>query len=122
MKGVRIVDDKPIFFRRKKLARHVREWEDALRPHVPSRPVAGPIAMEIALDYPHTQDSRRRGPRVPKVSRPDVDGAVKQLIDTCQQLGFFVDDAHVYELTVTKWHSEKVGIRLRIETATPRSL
>jgi Holliday junction resolvase RusA-like endonuclease len=115
MKRVRVVNGKPRFFHGAKMQRQARDWSLLLSSHRPPAPRTGPLALEIELHYAHTRESLKIGEFVPKVSRPDVDGAVKHLIVTMQRVGFFADDAKIASLTCVKYHAPETGIMISLK-------
>lgn len=75
--------------------------------HRPSEPVTGPIRLEIYWFYPPT--GRHKGGEW-KTTKPDVDNAVKTLIDRMTRLGFWKDDSQIAALTVSKSYLDVPGV------------
>jgi Holliday junction resolvase RusA-like endonuclease len=117
MKRLRFVNGKPRFFHLAKLRAEADGWGLWLRKYAPREPFTGPVFVRVSLEYPHTQASRKLGTLVPKTSRPDVDGAVKHIIDAMQGAGYFVNDAQVQRLEVTKWHGDRPAIDIQVGPA-----
>lgn len=96
-------------------------WQAVLEPYRPETPLAGPLRLEISLTWPHTRESagraRKRGVgAVPKTTRPDGDNLVKMIKDVMQKLGYFPDDARIYDERVTRWHGDYPGVFVRLES------
>lgn len=68
----------------------------------PERPIEGPVALGLVFAY-SIKDKKKRGTM--KTSRPDCDNIVKLVIDVMTELGFWVDDAQICQLRVTKMWS-----------------
>lgn len=123
-KRVRVVRNRrgqhvPVFYRGADIKRQVETWAALLRPHVPATPLTGPVALSIALVYPHLAKTpvRDQGAYRPKVSKPDVGNAVKEIEDTLVTMGFLADDQQVARLVAEKWHgpADAVGVHITIE-------
>ena len=69
----------------------------------PVTPIEGPVSLDIDFDY-FIKDKKKRGRW--KTSRPDVDNVAKLLIDCMTKLGFWVDDAQIARLRVSKHYAE----------------
>ena len=56
---------------------------------------------------------------LPNGARPDCDNLVKIVGDVLTKLQFYKDDGQVFDLRVSKFWGEKVGITVTIEEAKP---
>lgn len=88
---------------------------DAVRPHLPSDPIATPITAQFAfhLDRPGRL-KRRKDPdgRMPCDSRrDDCDNLAKAVMDVLTQCRLWADDGLVWRLLVSKQWAEKHGGR-----------
>lgn len=119
MKRVRVVRGKPVFFHGAKMRREAATWSALLAPHAPAAPLDGPLALSVRLVYPHRKATPKRdlGRTMPKVSKPDLDGAAKHLIDQLTRLRFIADDARVARLSLEKWHGPESAVGIHITIA-----
>lgn len=83
-----------------------------VRPYRPKEPSTGPISLTIDL-YFDIKNKKLWGQY--KTTKPDCDNYVKELTDVMTQEKFWIDDAQVVELHVTKHFAEKAEIRITIE-------
>lgn len=108
----------PRFFQPPALRVEENTWAALLRPHVPLRPMSGPVELSVSLVYPHVSRTpkRDRDRLLPKISKPDAGNAAKHLEDTLVRMRFLEDDRQVVRLSVEKWHGppSQVGVRVRI--------
>lgn len=89
-----------------------------MTPHVPSKPLDGPLMLEVQWGYPW----RKSEPRKNRVrgykhcdTRPDADNLCKMLMDCLGGSGFFNDDGQIAKLNFSKWWCEHPGIWIKIE-------
>lgn len=68
----------------------------------PETPIEGPVALGLVFAYA-IKDKKKRGKM--KTSRADCDNICKLVIDVMTELGFWVDDAQICQLRVTKMWS-----------------
>ena len=99
-------------------AKSVREELMALfRPYVPKNPYRKPVRVVIEWGYPYLKSVRKRdiGKLIPCITRPDCDNLEKGLFDIMTRMGFWVDDAIVWDVRFRKFYTEEAGIGVEIE-------
>jgi Holliday junction resolvase RusA-like endonuclease len=77
-------------------------------PHRPAKPLEGPIKLSLCfvMKRPVALNGKKFNQgRIPADKRPDCDNMAKCTTDAL--LGFFVDDAQITELNVSKWYAAK---------------
>lgn len=125
------LDGKPQFFKSSKAEKALAPLHHALREARPTRPVPGPVALDVEVTWPwrsedlSTKAKRAKaeaGGRIWKATKPDLDNWVKDLQDALVTWGFIVSDQEVAELTARKFHGSEPGIRIRIRTLFAPSL
>ena len=92
------------------LARARESIEAAIAPHSPSRPLTGPLSVEVRWCYP-LMGRHRQGE--PYAQKPDIDNSVKALLDALVRLGFISDDRLIAELRVVQAWAEPPGVYVR---------
>lgn len=104
-------DERPAFY-------PSREWsaaEDTLRahlePHRPSERMTGPVMLSVVWCFP----ANGCADGAPWLDKPDTDNLEKGLKDIMTDLGWWEDDAQVFDSHTTKIHSRVTGIRIDIE-------
>tara|TARA_Y100000593_G_scaffold93571_1_gene188936 strand:- start:215 stop:664 length:450 start_codon:yes stop_codon:yes gene_type:complete len=88
-----------------------------LAPHVPERPIEGPISLRVSWIWPWRKgDSKKIRARkaIPYTSRPDLSNLVKMLEDCMTRLAFWKDDSQVAELEIRKALGDNNGIGIEI--------
>jgi Holliday junction resolvase RusA-like endonuclease len=117
-KGIRIVNGRPMFFKKSKVVREGNMLVALLSPYRPQAPYRGPLSLEIGFTFPHLKSAPKKilALKVPKETRSDLDNLSKELIDLFAKLGFIEDDAQIARMLLEKWHGpeDQVGIRIRI--------
>ena len=107
------------FFKSKEQAAAESDLLSLLRPHAPTLPLVGALAVRVELRWPYRKSERpanvRAGVDLPHTGKPDVDNAVKALLDCMTRLAFWRDDSQVAALTITKHWSAAPGIAIKIE-------
>ena len=88
-------------------------FEYSLKRYRPKKPSTAPISLTLILYFDIKGPKKLWG--TPKTTRPDCDNYAKELIDSMTTLGFWEDDAQVYELKVKKYYAEKSTIYVRVE-------
>ena len=92
---------------------------EAAKPYLPKAPMQGPIECNITFYFPRPQShyGKRKGelylkPDAPQwhAQKPDVDNAIKALMDALTTLGMWMDDAQVVSMLVSKKYSETIGV------------
>lgn len=125
-KGERAVigeDGKPfvIHYKRAEIKRIEAAFCEALRPHAPPAPLAGPLGVSFALYFPATKDGaakmKRAGVAVRrKVTKPDLDNSLKSALDCMTRERFWPDDSAVALLHAEKFETvgkPRVAVRVR---------
>ena len=84
----------------------------ALKPHRPAQPLTGCVALHVALFF-SVKERAKWGKY--KASRPDADNYCKELIDVMGSLGWWLDDAQIVKLSITKQYAEKASIFIHCE-------
>lgn len=88
-----------------------------LMPYQPKKPMEGALKLEIDLFYSwrksEPKKNRAKG-QMPITTRPDVDNLVKQILDCFTRLAFWVDDAQVFDLHITKFYTDTPMMRVKI--------
>ena len=100
---------RPVFFKQKKATDYERVVAWSAGPHTPPVPFAGPIKMSVVfvLKRPIALNAKKYPVgRIWATKRPDVDNLVKNLQDSLK--GFWLDDAQVVELHLTKVYAAKI--------------
>jgi Holliday junction resolvase RusA-like endonuclease len=125
-KRLRIVRGRPMFFHGQRMREQEQTWTALLAPHVPDKPVAGPLSLSMRLIYPHLKSARKRDRSliVPKGSKPDADNVAKHIIDLLSRLRFIEDDQSVARLIIEKYFGPEafIGIRIQIAPMTGASI
>lgn len=91
------------YFKSQRLQQTEDFYLNELKAYAPTSPITGAVSLSIDFDY-FTPTKKRRGTW--KTSRPDCDNLVKILIDCMTKLGFWLDDAQVARLRVSKQYAE----------------
>ena len=91
------------YFKSQRLQQTEDFYLNELRSYAPISPITGAVSLSIDFDY-FTPTKKRRGKW--KTTRPDCDNMVKILIDCMTKLGFWLDDAQVARLRVSKRYAE----------------
>lgn len=115
-----MIGGKPRFFAKKE---HQTAENDLLllcSAHAPFYPLVGPVILTVKFVFPFKKNEtkRRIGMGIlPNGARPDCDNLVKIVGDVLTKLQFYKDDGQVFDLRVSKFWGEKVGITVTIEEA-----
>lgn len=114
-KGVQIVHGRPHFYEKKSItaARDFYAW--AFSVHAPDEPMKGAITVRLGFHYPA---KRKKDIGQPKITRPDCDNLAKLVIDVMTDLGFWVDDAQITTLMISKDYGDISGIEVCIMEVT----
>lgn len=93
----------------------IHEWKRAVAvaalPFRPREPIDEPIWLRLWFSFPPKRE------RVWHTQRPDADNLAKPIMDALTELGFWRDDALIYELRVRKVHATNaanVGVAVAI--------
>lgn len=96
----------------------VNDYLTLLRPYAPEKPMMGPVVMTVEFVFPwrksETKKNRALG-RLPMTSKPDWDNAAKTLADVMTKLGFWMDDAQVFDGRSMKFWGDDVGVTIECE-------
>jgi Holliday junction resolvase RusA-like endonuclease len=93
-------------------------WMAVLRPFAPSTPLVGPLRALIDLTWPFRKGDGmrvRKNGRIPCDVKPDCDNMAKTIFDVMALLGYFSNDAQIFDLIVTKWFGDEPGITFHIQ-------
>lgn len=112
MKGVRVVNGKPYFYRKDNVDSARHKFIIALRPHKPNAPIDKPVRLYLWFAY-DVKDKKKWGKYKPTV--PDVDNIAKEFIDSMKAVGIFEDDAVVVDLRIIKTYAEEASIMVQYE-------
>ncbi len=86
-------------------------WQALLEKHRPTKPMEGPIRLNVTLLY-HV---KRKTPFfAPKTTRPDGDNLLKIIKDAATRAGWWFDDAQVFREQIARYQTsgeETVTIR-----------
>ena len=88
-----------------------------LMPHVPARPLEGPLKLEVIWTYPWRKSEKKSNLKlfwIPCDTRPDADNLCKLLLDAMTRLGYWNDDGQVYSLYFRKGWGDQPGINIKI--------
>lgn len=90
--------------------------------HRPATPFSGPVRVDLELVFPRPKrliEGRPETERIPYTPKPDRDNCDKLVLDQLTKLGFWGDDAQVYDGRITKWYQalrgDPAGVRVIIE-------
>lgn len=110
MKGVNFRTGR--FYEKPEVARARRDLTYELYKQRPKTPYDGAVAVNVTWMYAN-KDKRKH--LRPKTTRPDLDNAVKLLLDVMTTVGFWDDDAQVVELSMRKYWSLQGAIKIEIK-------
>lgn len=115
-KGERVIfkNGRPVIIHYKKdtvtSARHAFMLK--LKKYRPAEPSDKPIKLTVFL-YFDVKNKRLWGK--PKTTKPDNSNFIKEFEDAMTAVGFWRDDAQIYDLRVLKYYAEKATIVVRWE-------
>jgi Holliday junction resolvase RusA-like endonuclease len=98
-------------------------WKSAIArevgPHLPEKPLGGPVAVSLHLSMPRPKAHYKRGVlrlEAPAwhTSRPDADNVLKAVLDALTTVGLWHDDAQVCRVTVDRKYGERPGALLEV--------
>lgn len=96
----------------------VNDYLTLLGPYAPEKPITGPVVMTIEFVFPwrksESKKNRAMG-KFPMTSKPDWDNLAKTLADVMTKLGFWIDDAQVFDGRSLKFWGDDVGITIEFE-------
>lgn len=105
---VRVVNGQPVFVTATRVRMEATEMLHGFRRQLPEgwKASAEPAFVEIRLFYPMLKgEELPEGVEIPHDVRPDADNLVKSILDSMTRALVWVDDAQVYDLSVSKWRS-----------------
>jgi len=110
---VTLVNKKPVFYKPEKLKQARSTIIKHLIPFKPSKPIEGPIKLQVIWRFPKGKKHKHLEWRV---TRPDTDNLEKMLKDCMTEVGFWIDDAQVVVEHVEKlWSDDPTGIAIEIQ-------
>lgn len=88
-----------------------------LMPHRPLKPLEGAIILDVKWVYPFrkSEPQKNRYDGLPCVTRSDADNLCKLLLDCMTRLGYWLDDAQIFDLHFTKFYSDNPRIEIEIK-------
>ena len=105
--------------------KNVRETEHTLTQLLamnrPADMMEGPLSLRVTIVWPHNKSASKKVqamPLVPKKTKPDGDNCLKSLKDVMQRLGFYKDDALIWREAIRRFHGQKPGVYIDLETDT----
>ena len=120
-KGARIAGKFIQFFKKKKVREAEKLFTALFKPYAPTVPMKGNLKLTMEWFFPYRKSEKksivREGRIIPHTVRPDLDNLEKLPIDTLTKLGFWRDDAQVYDKHTTKYWAPKGKISIKIESA-----
>ena len=99
-------------------AKSVREELMALfMKYVPNKPLEKPLQVTVEWGYPYLKTVRKKdiGKIIPCGTRSDCDNLAKGWCDIMTRLGFWKDDALIWDLRFRKFYTDRPGIGVKIE-------
>lgn len=100
----------------------------AAEPHRPKNMIEGPVAISVIFLMPRPQWLCKKKTLslhlVPCTAKPDLDNAIKAMMDALKQAGWFKDDAQVQCLFIEKYYADlgtPPGANVRIQWNTDGS-
>lgn len=109
---VKIVRNKPVFYKPAKLLQARKTIIKHLKPFKPKEPLDGAIRLDVIWMFPK---GKRHKHNEWRITKPDTDNLEKMLKDCMTELEFWVDDSQVVIEHVEKlWADNPVGISIEI--------
>lgn len=115
-KGVFVVNGKPRFFTKAKVAKAQRGLVAQLLPSKPPEPFDGPVILEVVFVMPIPVALRKKAVRWHS-KRPDLDNLLKGVLDALEPAGWVTDDARVVRIDARKEYGPTPQIHLTMEDA-----
>lgn len=89
-----------------------------LYPHKPENMLTGAISLKATFYYPYRKSEKKSivkaGLIIPKTTKSDCDNLSKQFTDVLTKLGFFTDDALIFDLHIRKFYAPQGKISVEI--------
>lgn len=111
-KGVRVVNGRPMFYRKNKIDSARTRFILQLKKFAPTTPSDKPIRLSVWFFF-DVKEKKKWGKW--KVSRPDVDGYLKEFQDAMTDCGFWIDDNQIVDLRIRKSYAAEGEIYVEIE-------
>lgn len=89
-----------------------------MAPWIPEKPLEGPLRLTAWFQYPWrkgTSDKKKDAGIMWKDTKPDCDNLFKNLADTMQNCGFFVNDSQLAEVILRKSWGDTPGVEIQLE-------
>ncbi len=106
-KSVHVVRGKPVFYEPAELKDARAKLTAHLGQHRPERPLEGAVELLTLWYFPLTEQHKSGEP---KITKPDTDNLQKLLKDCMTELGFWKDDAQVFNEKCVKFWGDTPGI------------
>lgn len=97
----------------------------AAKPHLPATPISGPVSVRVVFNLPRPKAHFRSNGELKNGSpfwhtkKCDLDNFCKAVFDALTQIGMWVDDCQVCELTTKKTYAANPGAAIEVmELAT----
>lgn len=119
-KGERVVGGHIHHYKKKNIMQAEAILKDALLEHVPEEPITDkPIRLGVLWEFPFPKSAKKHQPGMMrcKITRPDTDNLNKLLKDIMTEMGFWKDDALIYNEGIVKVYSDEPGITIQIDIA-----
>lgn len=82
----------------------------------PEKPAEGPIQIRITFVFPYRKSEKKTlvasQAVIAHTVRPDLDNMEKALLDTMTRLGFWKDDAQIFDKSTAKVWGPTYGVRI----------
>jgi crossover junction endodeoxyribonuclease RusA len=114
-KGVRVVRGKPVFYLKTEARAAIETIATAIAPHIPASPMDGPLFLSVRVVFPLLRKDGEGVELVYHDTKPDCSNLIKEIEDTMTKLGFWVDDARVVDLRVSKFRGIRPGIGIELK-------
>lgn len=117
---VAVRNGRPVIYEPPELLAARQKLTDYLAQHKPESKLTGPLELVVTWLFPSTEHPDG----TPRITRPDTDNLNKLLKDCMTHVGFWEDDAQVYQEIIQKFwvQYEPCGIFVRVSTWKPRIL
>lgn len=100
----------------------ISDYMSLLQPYAPPRPLSGPIILDLEFVFPWRKSEPKRNRilgKIPMTSKPDRDNMEKTLNDVMTKLGFWTDDAQIFDGRTSKYWGDNVGITIEFAEWRP---
>ena len=102
----------------------------AARPHLPAKPIYGPIGLTVAFRFSRPRSHYGTGKNAARLkasaprhhtSKPDLDNLIKAVKDCLTTIGMWRDDSQVIHEISSKEYAVPPGVSISIEMENPES-